>query len=63
MENLDGRLPLEGVRVLELGHTVMGPTCGLILADMGAEVIKVEKAPMETTLAGWPDSAPVFSLT
>ena len=36
-------LPLEGVRVLELGHTVMGPTCGLILADMGAEVIKVER--------------------
>lgn len=37
------KLPLEGVRVLELGHTVMGPTCGLILADMGAEVIKVER--------------------
>jgi crotonobetainyl-CoA:carnitine CoA-transferase CaiB-like acyl-CoA transferase len=35
-------LPLEGTRVLELGHTVMGPTCGLILADMGADVCKVE---------------------
>jgi crotonobetainyl-CoA:carnitine CoA-transferase CaiB-like acyl-CoA transferase len=45
MEKENERLPLEGVRVLELGHTVMGPTCGLILADMGAEVIKVEKAP------------------
>jgi crotonobetainyl-CoA:carnitine CoA-transferase CaiB-like acyl-CoA transferase len=35
-------LPLEGVKVLELGHTVMGPTCGMVLADMGAEVYKVE---------------------
>jgi crotonobetainyl-CoA:carnitine CoA-transferase CaiB-like acyl-CoA transferase len=38
-------LPLAGVRVLEFCHTVMGPTCGLMLADMGAEVIKVEPAP------------------
>jgi crotonobetainyl-CoA:carnitine CoA-transferase CaiB-like acyl-CoA transferase len=36
-------LPLQGVTVLELGHTVMGPTCGMILADLGAEVYKVEK--------------------
>lgn len=36
-------LPLNGIQVLELGHTVMGPTCGLILADMGAEVFKVER--------------------
>jgi crotonobetainyl-CoA:carnitine CoA-transferase CaiB-like acyl-CoA transferase len=36
------RLPLEGVRVIEFTHMVMGPTCGLVLADMGAEVIKVE---------------------
>jgi crotonobetainyl-CoA:carnitine CoA-transferase CaiB-like acyl-CoA transferase len=37
--------PLEGLTVLELGHTVMGPTCGLILADMGASVLKIERAP------------------
>jgi len=36
------RLPLAGVRVAEFSHMVMGPTCGMILADLGAEVIKVE---------------------
>ena len=35
-------LPLEGLRVVEFTHMVMGPTCGVVLADMGAEVIKVE---------------------
>lgn len=39
------QLPLSGIKVLEWGHTVMGPCCGLILADMGAEVIKIERAP------------------
>jgi len=36
-------LPLKGIKILELCHVVMGPTCGVILADMGAEVYKVEK--------------------
>jgi len=35
-------LPLDGIRVIEFSHMVMGPTCGLVLADLGAEVIKVE---------------------
>jgi crotonobetainyl-CoA:carnitine CoA-transferase CaiB-like acyl-CoA transferase len=35
-------LPLSGIRVVELSHMVMGPTCGMILGDLGAEVIKVE---------------------
>ncbi|NNU45122.1 CaiB/BaiF CoA transferase family protein [Ramlibacter montanisoli] len=34
--------PLRGLRVVEFTHMVMGPTCGMVLADMGAEVIKVE---------------------
>jgi crotonobetainyl-CoA:carnitine CoA-transferase CaiB-like acyl-CoA transferase len=38
-------LPLRGIRVIEFVHMVMGPTCGLVLADLGAEVIKVEPAP------------------
>ncbi|HVL76757.1 MAG TPA: CaiB/BaiF CoA-transferase family protein [Noviherbaspirillum sp.] len=36
------RLPLAGIRVVEVTHMVMGPTCGMILGDLGAEVIKVE---------------------
>ena len=35
-------LPLAGLRVVEFTHMVMGPTCGLVLGDLGAEVIKVE---------------------
>jgi len=36
------QLPLAGLRVVEFTHMVMGPTCGMVLADLGAEVIKVE---------------------
>jgi crotonobetainyl-CoA:carnitine CoA-transferase CaiB-like acyl-CoA transferase len=35
-------LPYQGIRVVEFTHMVMGPTCGMVLADLGAEVIKVE---------------------
>jgi crotonobetainyl-CoA:carnitine CoA-transferase CaiB-like acyl-CoA transferase len=38
-------LPLEGLMVLEFSHTVMGPTCGVVLADLGADVIRVEPTP------------------
>jgi crotonobetainyl-CoA:carnitine CoA-transferase CaiB-like acyl-CoA transferase len=35
-------LPLEGLKVVEFTHMVMGPTCGMVLADLGADVLKVE---------------------
>ena len=42
MDNGNAPLPLAGLTVVEFTHMVMGPTCGMVLADMGAEVIKVE---------------------
>ncbi len=36
-------LPLAGYRVLELAHLIAGPVCGMYLADMGAEVVKIEQ--------------------
>ncbi|MBL8342093.1 MAG: CoA transferase [Rubrivivax sp.] len=41
--------PLAGLRVIEFTHMVMGPTCGMVLADLGAEVIKVEPLEGEGT--------------
>ena len=45
--------PLTGLKVLEFSHTVMGPTAGLVLAELGADVVKVEPAP-----AGRPHARP-----
>jgi len=47
-------LPLTGIRVIEFAHMVMGPSCGMVLADLGAEVIKVEPVAGDNTrrLAG-----------
>jgi crotonobetainyl-CoA:carnitine CoA-transferase CaiB-like acyl-CoA transferase len=42
-------LPLTGIRVMEFCHMVMGPTCGMILGDLGADVNKVEPLEGDTT--------------
>src|ERR1700726_2461418 len=42
MEMTGTGLPLEGVRVVEMTHMGMGPTCGMILAQLGPELLKVE---------------------
>jgi crotonobetainyl-CoA:carnitine CoA-transferase CaiB-like acyl-CoA transferase len=47
--NPNDTLPLAGIRVLEFCHTIMGPTAGLILADLGADVIKIEPADGDST--------------
>jgi len=39
------RRPLEGVRVIEMAQIMAGPTCGMMLSDLGAEVVKIEKWP------------------
>ena len=53
-------LPLEGVRVIEFCHVAAGPFCGMLLADFGAEVVKVEP-PDGDAMRQWPPITGGFS--
>ncbi len=54
-------LPLEGVRVIELCNVAAGPFCGMLLADMGADLIKVENPSAGDTLRSWPPISEGYS--
>lgn len=54
-------LPLEGVRVIELCNVAAGPFCGMLLADMGADLIKVENPQGGDTLRSWPPISDGYS--
>ena len=65
-DSLPGRGPLQGVRVLEFGQIAAGPFAGSLLADLGADVVKVENPNGGDGMRGWPpltgkDGGPVNS--
>jgi len=54
-------LPLEGIRVIEFCNVAAGPFCGMLLGDMGADVVKVEHPAGGDTLRAWPPMTEGFS--
>jgi crotonobetainyl-CoA:carnitine CoA-transferase CaiB-like acyl-CoA transferase len=54
-------LPLKGVRVIEVCNVAAGPYCGMLLADMGADVVKVEHPEGGDTLRSWPPMSDGYS--
>src|SRR6202043_1229810 len=50
----DVTLPLAGVKVVEICNVAAGPFCGMLLADLGAEVIKIENPVGGDTMRAWP---------
>ena len=55
-------LPYAGIRVIEFTHMVMGPTCGMVLGDLGAEVIKIEPIDGDKTRGLLGSGAGFFSM-
>ncbi|SAK62402.1 CaiB/BaiF CoA transferase family protein [Caballeronia ptereochthonis] len=53
--------PLQGIRVIEFCNVAAGPYCGMLLADMGADVIKVEHPQGGDTLRAWPPISEGYS--
>ncbi|ANY14984.1 CaiB/BaiF CoA transferase family protein [Bordetella pseudohinzii] len=51
---MDTPLPLQGIRVLEFCNVAAGPYCGMLLADMGADLVKIEHPGGGDTLRAWP---------
>ena len=53
VEEMNGRRPLDGIKVLELGQLIAGPQAGCVLAYFGAEVIKVESPGDGDPIRNW----------
>jgi crotonobetainyl-CoA:carnitine CoA-transferase CaiB-like acyl-CoA transferase len=51
---MDQGLALDGIQVIEICNVAAGPYCGMLLADMGADVIKIEHPEGGDTLRAWP---------
>lgn len=58
---MSSELPLAGIKVIELCNVAAGPFCGMLLADMGADLIKVENPEGGDTLRSWPPITEGFS--
>jgi crotonobetainyl-CoA:carnitine CoA-transferase CaiB-like acyl-CoA transferase len=61
LQPLSHPLPLDGVRVIELCNVAAGPFCGMLLADMGADLVKVENPSGGDTLRSWPPISDGYS--
>ncbi|MBT5187436.1 MAG: CoA transferase [Kordiimonadaceae bacterium] len=60
MTDLSGFGALKGLRVIELGQLIAGPFCGQLMADHGAEVIKVEAPEREDPMRHWGQKGPLW---